>query len=69
MGRRKIPPAYYDYRQLPEVVTSGEAAVYLNLSKPTIHKYAKAGRIPGQQFGRQWRFNRDDLRKVMEGRI
>ena len=69
MGRTKIPTKVFDIRQLPEVVTTGEAAAYLRLSKPTVAKYATEGIIPGRKFGEQWRFRRDDLKKLMEERM
>lgn len=68
MGRHKTSKAIFDYRQMPEVVTTGEAAVYLRVSRPTVTKYAEQGVIPGRKVGDQWRFFRDDLRKFMEER-
>lgn len=66
MGRRKTPSAYYDWRQMPEVVTSGEAAVYLRICRKAVAALADAGTLPARKVGQQWRFLRDDLRAYME---
>lgn len=66
MARTKNHTRIFDYRQMPEVVTTGEAAAYLRISKPTVAKYAELGLIPGRKIGDQWRFFRDELREFME---
>ena len=43
---------------LPDVVTAGEAAKYLRVSKATILRHANRGLVPGVRIGRQWRFSR-----------
>ncbi|NLW79497.1 MAG: helix-turn-helix domain-containing protein [Ruminococcaceae bacterium] len=67
MSRRKIPRAVFDSSQLTEIVTAGEAAAYLGISKPTLIKYVALGEIPGRKLGRQWRFMREDLRAYVSG--
>ncbi|MGD9663007.1 MAG: helix-turn-helix domain-containing protein [Porticoccaceae bacterium] len=68
MGRRKIPPAYFDYRQMPEVISPAHVAVYLGISARTVTTLAAKGQIPGRKVGDQWRFFRDDIRAMMEHR-
>jgi excisionase family DNA binding protein len=41
------------------VLTIDELAEYLKISKSTLYKLAKEGKLPGQKVGRHWRFHRD----------
>jgi len=40
------------------VMTIDELAEYLKLSKSTLYKLCRAGKIPGQKVGRHWRFHK-----------
>jgi len=40
------------------VMTIGELAEYLKLSKSTLYKLCQEGKVPGQKVGRHWRFHR-----------
>jgi excisionase family DNA binding protein len=40
----------------PEVMTLDETARYLRLSKRTVRKLAKQGRLPGREIEGDWRF-------------
>lgn len=40
-----------------EVWDSNQAAGYLGVSKPTLHKQAAAGVVPGVQIGADWKFS------------
>ena len=44
-----------------EVLTPDEAAQLLKLSKKTLLRHARDGRVPGTKLGRVWRFRRSDL--------
>ncbi|WP_181679084.1 helix-turn-helix domain-containing protein [Candidatus Protochlamydia amoebophila] len=35
-----------------------EACEFLNLSRPTLYRYAKEGKIPSVKFGKTWRFHK-----------
>jgi excisionase family DNA binding protein len=41
------------------VLTIGELAEYLKISKSTLYKLAQGGGLPGVKVGRHWRFHRD----------
>ena len=41
------------------VLTIGELATYLKISKSTLYKLAQEGSLPGVKVGRHWRFHKD----------
>ena len=42
-----------------EVMTIGELAGYLKVSKSTLYKLAQEGSLPGQKVGKHWRFHKE----------
>jgi len=48
-----------------EVLTVQEVANYLRVDIRTVYRLAKSGDIPCKKIGRQWRFNRDDIRELV----
>lgn len=48
-----------------EVLTVQEVANYLRVDIRTVYRLAKRGDIPCIKIGRQWRFNRDDIRDLV----
>lgn len=44
-----------------EVLTSAQAAEYLQLAPATLKRMAREGRVPAAKVGRQWRFRKADL--------
>jgi excisionase family DNA binding protein len=44
-----------------EVLTSRQAAEYLQLSERTVKDKARQGQIPAAKVGRDWRFLREEL--------
>jgi len=48
-----------------EVLTPDEAAQLLKVSKKTLLRHARAGRIPGAKLGRMWRFRRTELLELL----
>jgi len=45
-------------KQSDEVLTIDELSVYLKISKSTLYKLVREGKIPCQKVGRHWRFHR-----------
>lgn len=45
-------------KQADPVMTIGDLAMYLKLSKSTLYKLAQEGKVPGQKVGRHWRFHK-----------
>lgn len=46
-----------------EYLTLRDVAELLKLSEKTIYRLAQSGRLPGFKAGKQWRFDRDDIRR------
>ena len=49
-----------------ELMTLDELAQYLRLSKITLYKMSKKGRIPANKVGRQWRYRKEEIDKWMK---
>lgn len=41
-----------------EVMSIGELAEYLKISRSTLYKLVQEGRLPGQKLGKRWRFHK-----------
>jgi len=50
-----------------EVLTTTEAVKYLKTSRQTIINLVKAGRLKGSKIGRNYRFLKEDLDKLIRG--
>lgn len=50
-----------------KVLTTQEAAEHLRVSKATILRWCKAGKLPAFRIGREWRINMAELDKIMLG--
>lgn len=50
-----------DIKELPEVLTVGEVAAYLRISKTTVCRWCNNGKLPAFRIGRGWRVQRSDL--------
>lgn len=46
---------------LTDLMTTKELSEYLQLDRMTIYKLLKAGDIPANRVGHQWRFFRSDI--------
>lgn len=53
-----------------DILTVEEAAAFLKISKRSLYKLLKQGKIPGKKLLNRWRFDRDRLRRWIsdEGR-
>jgi excisionase family DNA binding protein len=49
-----------------DVLTIEELAVYLKISKSTLYKLVREGRIPSQKIGRHWRFRKGAIDHWLE---
>jgi len=52
-----------------DVLTTQEAVEYLRITKTTIFKLIKNGRIPANKAGRDYRFLKSDLDKFIRGEV
>ena len=46
---------------MPDVLTTEQAAQYLQVSVETIKRHARRGELPGAKVGKAWRFRKIDL--------
>jgi excisionase family DNA binding protein len=51
---------------LPDVLTVKQAADYLRLNFNTVKRLLSQGKLPGRKVGRQWRIDKDDLKRYLE---
>ena len=51
---------------IKNIVTAKELAKYLKLSDSTIYKLALDGNLPGFKIGDSWRFDMDEVIKLIE---
>lgn len=49
--------------QSGDVLTIGDLSVYLKISKSTLYKLVREGKIPCQKIGRHWRFHKDAIER------
>ena len=49
-----------------DVLTIEELAIYLKISKSTLYKLVREGRIPSQKVGRHWRFLKKSIDSWLE---
>ena len=49
------------------VLTTEEATEYLKISKPTLLKHVRLGKIKAVKVGRHWRFLQSDLYSFLTG--
>lgn len=51
---------------LDNVLTIEELAIYLKISKSTLYKLVREGKIPSQKVGRHWRFRKKAIDRWLE---
>ena len=51
-----------------EILTNREVADLLKLHPKTVNKLAIAGKMPAYRIGRQWRFRKSEILKLLEKR-
>lgn len=51
-----------------EILTIDELAAYLKISKSTLYKLVREGKIPSQKVGRHWRFKKTAIDRWLEDR-
>ena len=50
---------------MANIVTAREVGQYLKLSESTIYKLAASGEIPGFKIGDSWRFDMEEILKMI----
>ncbi len=49
-----------------EIMTIDDLAVYLKISRSTLYKLAREGKIPSNKVGRHWRFQKRSIDRWLE---
>jgi excisionase family DNA binding protein len=49
------------------ILTTDEATKYLKISKPTLLKHVRDGKIKAVKVGRSWRFLQSELYRFLKG--
>jgi excisionase family DNA binding protein len=49
-----------------DVLTIDELAAYLKISKSTLYKLVREGKIPSQKIGKHWRFRKSAIDQWLE---
>lgn len=49
-------------------ITAKELGQYLKLSEATIYKLALTGQLPGFKIGDSWRFDLEEILKLIKGK-
>jgi len=50
---------------MEKLITAKELAQFLKLSESTIYKLASNGEIPGLKIGDSWRFDQEDIARMI----
>ncbi len=53
---------------MKDIITAQELANLLKLGESTIYKLASSGELPGFKIGDSWRFEMDEILKLIRGR-
>lgn len=49
----------------PDVLTVGEVAAFIRVSRETVYRLAARGELPGRKIGRIWRFPKDAIEEYL----
>jgi excisionase family DNA binding protein len=53
---------------MPNILTAGDAAEILKVSRRTVLRYLRAGELEGSKLNKEWRIKESDLDKFLEER-
>ena len=62
-----MPKKYWSWEQIPQVISTDEAARLLGIHVVNIRILCRDGKIPAAKVGREWRIDRDALRRYLNG--
>ena len=52
---------------MDEVITPSQVAALLKIHVKTVYRLAEAGVIPGNKIGRNWRFSKKSILRLVSG--
>jgi len=53
-------------REAPELMTTAQAAAFLNLNENVLRRWARQGKIPAGKLGQKWCFSKRQLIEFVE---
>ena len=53
---------------MPDFLTLAEVSELLRVSRSTIYRWSRAGRLPGFKVGQGWRYSREGVEKLIRER-
>ncbi len=62
---KKMRP-YYGWDQMPVLLTVPEAANLLRVTEQAVRAMLREGKIPAIKAGREWRIERDAIKRVLD---
>ena len=65
--RADKPPATRAGEGAEELLTMQQAIELLKTTRATFYRWLRSGRIQGMKVGRQWRFERGEIRRFLRG--
>jgi len=66
---RFVPPQGEPISADQPIMTPAQVASYLNLSRYTVHRLVRQGKLPGAKIGGQWRFRKEDIYNYFSRRL
>lgn len=63
MNTKQMPNI--NWEDLPAILTAEECAGFLRLHLNTVKRLLIEGELPGKKIGRQWRVDKEDLKRYM----
>lgn len=63
----KASKQYISWDRLPAVLTTGEVCILLQMTNDTVCRLVQKGIIPAKKIGRDYRFDKERLRKWIQG--
>ena len=67
LSQKKLKPHFVKQGNVGDVVDMEEAIDLLKTTRPTFYRWPRSGKIKGMKVGRQWRFFRDDIDRMLKG--
>lgn len=67
MSPRRSEDAAREHGGWPEVLTAHEVAEYLRVNYMTVLKMTRDGRLPALAIGREYRYLRSEVERLMRG--
>lgn len=64
---RKEVRYYRDFEKMPPVLTAEDVALILHMTEQGVRRYARNGTIPAVKVGKNWRFTKQTIQKIVEG--